>query len=275
MRVDHASRLGAGGPIAHRSVGLTCTTTAEGGAPLLRRCAGRNDTVVVGKTMTAARSRTAADNRCRWPRAPPAAHMWRPCTAPRAPQTAAAAPPPPPAPRVGSSRAWSPSACLSRRRSSRSATATAEARLRPWSEVASPSSGGVAGAAAAVPSRCVRRVVSGVVADRAGARADPRVRGRGRDRRRRRGPVVRGGSRSLRARGRAVPRVDLRGRRAAARAVARGDRPGGRGPAVGAARAAPVRGVPARLRDRAIRFVARRIRGAGPAGAARPRGRDA
>ena len=147
-------------------------------------------------------------------------------------------------------------------------------RLRPWSEVASPSLGGVARPATAVPSRCVRGVVSGVVADRAGARADPRLRGGDRDHRRRRGSVIRRRSRSLRARGRAVPRVGLRGRRAAARAVARGDRPGGRGAALGAARAAPVRGVPARLRDRAIRLMARRIRGAGPAGAARPRGRD-
>ena len=65
-----------------------------------------------------------------------------------------------------------------------------------------------------------------------------------------------------------VPGVPLLG------AVACGDRPGGRGAAVGAARAAPVRGLPARVRDRAIRLVARRIRGVGPAGAARPRGRE-
>ena len=138
--------------------------------------------------MAAARSRTAADTRCRWPRAPPAARMSRPCTVPRAPPTAAAAPPP--EPRAGSSRAWSPSACLSRRRWSRSATAAAEG-VSPGSQVACPTSGGIAGAGPVVPSGYVRRVASGVVADRAGAGADPRVRGRGRGRRRRHGPVVR------------------------------------------------------------------------------------
>ena len=85
-------------------------------------------------------------------------------------------------------------------------------RLRPWSELASPSAGGVARPAAAVPSRCVRGVVSGEVADRAGARADPRLRGGDCDHRRRRGFVIRRRSRALRARGRAVPRVGLRGR---------------------------------------------------------------